>query len=550
MALKNPWIGYNERDYFTAKTSILNKLKYLLPEMTDHTESNPFVKLVSLWCGILEHLNYYIDRKAQEVYLVTLRRFKSALKIARGYDYRVKGTNPATVDLRFYLNAAATAVINIPTGSQINTKSGVPFYIVTGGSIAIGEFEITLPAIQRQFVPSATFGVSDGNVFQEFEIGQDVVDNSISIIVAGDNYTPIETISGAQATDMVFVGSLNENERMAVEFGDGINGFIPPAGQSITGSYYTSLGTEGNQPENTITEIISAITVPSGLVLRVQNLSRSAGGVDSENVNDLKKRVPKSIRTNERAITKQDFSDTAEMVNGVAKAADNYSCGTIIPMHIVPVGGGEASETLKLAVRNFFENRRPITFTIEVFSAGDVRIIFEILLRVLPNFNRQDTAQLVEDNIVDYMSEENQQIKGEVRIGNIYQVIENTPGVDYCEVQLMTVLPAAIAKGAAPVLNWDRSILSGSTTTSKWLLKITGVSTYVLFRNNNFVGNFDFDTEYNLTDLMINVHPGGYSVSDQWLFTTYNYNGSVTITDLSIPTTQANNITITATGGI
>ena len=62
--LKNPWIGYIERSYEQAKKAIFDKMPYRIPEITDHTENDIFVKMISIWCGILEQLNYYIDSRA------------------------------------------------------------------------------------------------------------------------------------------------------------------------------------------------------------------------------------------------------------------------------------------------------------------------------------------------------------------------------------------------------------------------------------------------------------------------------------------------------
>lgn len=32
-----------------------------VPEITDHTESNLFVKIISIWAALVELLHYYID---------------------------------------------------------------------------------------------------------------------------------------------------------------------------------------------------------------------------------------------------------------------------------------------------------------------------------------------------------------------------------------------------------------------------------------------------------------------------------------------------------
>lgn len=551
MPLQNPWIGYVERDYFSAKTAIINKLSFLVSEITDHTESNPLIKAIDIFCGILEQTNFYIDTRAREVYLVTLRRFSSALKIARSYDYRVKGTNPASVDLRFFVSTPTTAIISIPVGTEIKTKDGISFFTLSLGNIAIGNQEITIPAIQRTQKTGITIGSSDGSGFQSFELEADVVDGSIEIQVVSDNYTPLDSLSFAQATDKVFVGSIDENQIMSVEFGDGVNGFIPPPGQDIIANYYLSSGASGNVAENTITEIVSSITVPSGFTIQCQNVNRAAGGVDIESTTDLVKKVPKSIRTNLRAVSKTDYPDIAEMVNGVAQAQFLFNCGKTVDVYIVPTGGGVASVTLIADVLNYFEDKRMVTTEVRIFSAGDVRIIFEIDVIVQKNFNRVDTIAAALANLEDFMSEDNQKIQGSVFLGDIYQVIENTPGVDHSEVKIMTVLPFAVPLNTAPTLLWQRSTLSGSAVINNWKIKIISGSQYIIYKNGSFIGTFNLDTTYLLPEISINVNSSGsYSLSDSWTFISYPSFGSVTLQDMSIPTSKAENITLNGSGGI
>ena len=56
MVVKNKWVGYLDRTYQQIKSSVLSKLSIYLPEMTDHTESNPFIIEVDVWAGLTEHL--------------------------------------------------------------------------------------------------------------------------------------------------------------------------------------------------------------------------------------------------------------------------------------------------------------------------------------------------------------------------------------------------------------------------------------------------------------------------------------------------------------
>jgi len=49
MALSNTWVTYLNRSYKSIKSSILTRMKSVVPEITDHSESNIFVIMVSMF---------------------------------------------------------------------------------------------------------------------------------------------------------------------------------------------------------------------------------------------------------------------------------------------------------------------------------------------------------------------------------------------------------------------------------------------------------------------------------------------------------------------
>ena len=83
MALKNQWVGYISRSYLQIKNSVLQRLSEIVPEVTDHSESNILVIIIGIFSGIAEMLNYYIDNMARESFITTARRYSSVVKHTR-----------------------------------------------------------------------------------------------------------------------------------------------------------------------------------------------------------------------------------------------------------------------------------------------------------------------------------------------------------------------------------------------------------------------------------------------------------------------------------
>ena len=55
--MNNPFISYAERSYLTIKQAIIDTIKNPvigIPEITDYSEADEFIKMVGIWSGISE----------------------------------------------------------------------------------------------------------------------------------------------------------------------------------------------------------------------------------------------------------------------------------------------------------------------------------------------------------------------------------------------------------------------------------------------------------------------------------------------------------------
>jgi Baseplate J-like protein len=104
-----------------------------------------------------------------------------------------------------------------------------------------------------------------------------------------------------------------------VQFGNGLNGRIPPIGVgNIRMTHYQSGGGSfGNRASGTIAELKT--TLP--YIDRVTNSEAAAGGADAETLDMLKERAPRMIRHGGRAVTLEDYEDLAMLASpAVARA--------------------------------------------------------------------------------------------------------------------------------------------------------------------------------------------------------------------------------------
>ena len=75
MATSNEWLTPYQRSFNSIKTKIISTLRNKIPEMTDFSEGNIFIIIVSIFSAIAEVIHYYIDNMAREAFLPTARRY-------------------------------------------------------------------------------------------------------------------------------------------------------------------------------------------------------------------------------------------------------------------------------------------------------------------------------------------------------------------------------------------------------------------------------------------------------------------------------------------
>lgn len=552
MALTNTWIGYVQRTYQQIKTQVLQNMAARVPEITDHTEGDIFVKMVGIWGGMVEMLGYYVDNAAREAHISSCRLYPSAVKLAKIVDYRVKSKIAATADLLFTIDAPAPSTITIPIGTEVTTDDGIRFFTTAVGTITIGNTTVTIPAEQAVVVTGAALGLSDGSIDQEILIPTPAVDNSATVLVNALAWTQKDTFGYSVTTSEHYVQTVNEDKESIVKFGDGINGLVPNAGDVLTANYKETEGDLGNVAEDTIINIVGSITLPVGVnEITCTNPSRAAGGSDVESLAQLKRRIPLATRTLMRAVTFQDYIDVTEIAAGVARAGVVFDCGKIVEVYIVPDGGGLASGSLISNTQAWMNERKMLTTRVTIKAAGEVRLELNIDVRVLPQHTNSVVSAAVIANLVAFVSYVEQVIGGTVQLSDIYQVVEGTTGVQYSQINIMTPVPyARPLYSTVAILNWSKIIQALSTTTVKWDIVMTSSTTFQLLKNNSFVGNFTVGVLVVQTEIQFTILAGTYAANDRWEFYTYPYFGTLVLQEPSIPVSLAGDITINATGGL
>jgi len=308
-------------------------------------------------------------------------------------------------------NKASPYILNVTQGSQVNSES-----VATSNGLASQSYRL---------------------------VNTPVVGPTIEVVVTESGvdvtYVAVDNFISSTSTDRHFTYTIDEEDRATIVFGNGTLGKIPPLGSPIVASYKIGGGASGNVGAGQINSIVSSS--PNN-VTGVTNSVPASGGSDRESIDEAKVNGPLSVKTNDRAVTKEDYealTNSFNSANGavsksvaIATAYDNVD---IYPAVQGPTGSGAiASAALKADLKTYLDSKSMIhvTTTIQDPTYSDFDITANV--KVLDNYDSADVLAEVNTELTDYLSFLNQEFGGTLHVSEAYNLITNVVGVDYTNI--------------------------------------------------------------------------------------------------------------------
>lgn len=456
MGITNKWLNPYQRSYQQIKAKLVESLMGLKdPQgqklITDYSEGNILIIILSLFAAIAEVLHYYVDNMARETFLSTARRYDSVVKHGALVDYHARAAIAATVDVilsRSITGNSIGAKLTIPQGTLFTDSSGnswlsardvIWYSNVTTCKVPIIQHErYTASALNNMVIPTGDRVILNLGTLPN---GKYYEQGSMSLQIDGETWVLVDTFAKSKPTDKHFTVSVDESLSPYIMFGDGTFGKKPAAGAKITNVvFYLTNGTQGNVKSNTITSVPSVIS-SSITDATVSNAYDAGGGSNYENFTMLKEHIPLSVKTLGVAITKEDFESLAMLVDGVNKAKADYECGRKLTVYISPDGGAVASSELINRVYNLLSQRAPMTTWLKVKSAGKVQIILKMDVTGKKSYKTAEIQTQILTALYNAYSPEQAQIGGSVRVSDIYALIDNLSTVDYLHLTKFYIKP-------------------------------------------------------------------------------------------------------------
>jgi predicted phage baseplate assembly protein len=196
--------------------------------------------------------------------------------------------------------------------------------------------------------------------------------------------------------DPQFVVEVEADGTAGLRFGDDRRGARPEPGTTFTIRYRVGTGAAGNVGAGSLIHAVTAEAAVAGVV----NPLPAVGGTDPETVEEVRVRAPAAFRTQERAVTPEDYAAIALRHPGVQRAAATFrwtgSWYTVF-VTVDRLGGLPVDAPFKAEVVRHLDPFRMAGHDLEIDGPRFVSLDIELQVCARPDYFRSEVkAALLE----------------------------------------------------------------------------------------------------------------------------------------------------------
>jgi hypothetical protein len=455
--------NYASRTYGTIRQDLLARASTVAPEWTDRDASDFGMLFVDLWSYMGDIIHYYVDRTGRESFISTATQRESLIAYANMFGYKPSGRESARGSV-YISNSSGASAYTLPINSQLRAtydNINYNFYTTNAITIAPGTTE-EVEVVEGKIVTNDVLTTSSSGAPNQAYIltSTDPAISTIELTVTEDGVN-VPYLQYADAQDMSsgsrgFLVKLTSAGTVQVTFGNRINGFVPPAGSRITASYTRSSGVNGNIGSNLLSSFVESH--PS--YITISSSTPTTGGTNGETAESLKANIISSIRTQDRAVTLQDYADIAKSVSGVYKAVAAYtpasagsSAGASVTVYALPFVSDFLTTSsysitvptpIKTAVVDKLSTRSMVGVTPVAASSVTLRRLDIIAsIQVSEGFVKSWVEANVRNALDGLFTFDNADFGKELKKGEVYKLLMNLTGVDYIDISSFVIKDAS-----------------------------------------------------------------------------------------------------------
>lgn len=372
------------------KTRLAQYLAEQYPdEFSDFVEGSLLIVLMELWAFLADLLSFKMDQIVNEVFIDTVTEVENAFRLAQLVGFYPQ---PPIASRAFFSATIQQALpIDLNLGNAIPVDLSIP-----DGTLTFELFpadSLNNPILEGDVIITAGNFSNTNIVGLE---GRTQIDNNTALGGSNQSYQLLQfpvlyssirvDIDGTRWEQVPYFSDSNPRNEYRVEFDSDYRGFIifgngragraPVQGSTIQVTYRVGGGIRGNILSGAVVAqrgyVVPGLNFPSPVTFR--NYTRGEFGYNGDNIEDVRRRLPAYLKTQDRAVSGEDYQTLAGQFvspyNGqsakAVAALRNYGCaGNVVDIYILVKSGAEqvqvASDEFKVELSNYLDTRKMFT---------------------------------------------------------------------------------------------------------------------------------------------------------------------------------------------
>lgn len=325
------------------------------PEWTDRSKSDFGEFLVELFALFSEKDFWYINAFANESILQKMRSYSNAFMKSISMGYTPTTARPATLEAKINFSKATTSeIMNI--GSVILIVDGKEFF--NNKQIQISNTDTSITTTFSEGTHNTESHTFNGYCIFIRQTNVDI--DSIGIEINGVTWERVKNFAGATASSLYFLPIADEDGSVVIYFGNEGIGRTPEIGDSVSVTYDTCTGSEGNVTgedcslsSSTLNHDISSVSL----------ISTPIGGTDPESLSSIVANAQLYVNNHGAVINTDTGRAILESIDFVFRAKISV-VGFTMTYFVLPFDKSQVSTTQKIFLKDNFEPRVLMGYTI------------------------------------------------------------------------------------------------------------------------------------------------------------------------------------------
>lgn len=469
-------LNYTNQDFWSMKARLIDFINErfgpngsVIPNtFSDLVESDLAIMLIENWAFLADTLSFKIDQMVNEMFIDTVTEVENAFRLSKLVGFKPQPPIAARTMWVATLQSPQITDIVLPTPLLVDVVSEgegmiIELFPADSNNNPILDEDIIIPAgsVENRSViglEGQTFtqvATGTGEVAQSVELNTfPVVYDSIRVEVDGVLWEQVEYFTDSQPRREYRI-EFDSQYRAFVIFGNNRAGLIPSTGSNIAVTYRIGGGIRGNIVSGFV-ETQRQTPVP-GLAFQVpvsfRNVTRGEYGYDGDTIEDVRRKLPKYLRTQNRAVTGTDYKTLTDQfvtpyhgqIGKSTAILRNHGCaGNIIDLYVLALDDTddliEASNELKVDLTEELNSKKMMT---DFICIRDGRVIYvDVSVEVtMDKFYRkfeQEIKARITNKITQFFKLNNWEYNQDLKDGDVIKVLSSIDQVQSFEIDFQT----------------------------------------------------------------------------------------------------------------